>query len=670
MPTQSAESPNKRCHVTAAEVRVSLPVIGSAKAPVIKRSRNAPLRAAVLIGVHLLIVGHVIHYWIAGRTLSPVEPSESMYAIELGQINAGAIFFALSILATLVFGRFFCGWGCHVVAYQDFCAWLMKKVGVRPRPFRARLLMYIPLGLAFYMFAWQSVRRTLFEWAAFARCVDRWPDVLTFVVGVKPGAYPAVSNHLMTAEFWKTFPGPVFAVLTVLVCGFGAVYFLGGKGFCTYGCPYGGFFGVADRFAAGRIRVTDVCEQCGHCTATCTSNVRVHEEVKLYGMVVDPGCMKCMDCISVCPNDALYFGFGKLPPSPVETNAGRTAPSGRNYDVTLLQEIVMLIVFLGTTMAVRGLYDGPPLLMSVALGVMTAFAALQLWRLFREPTVRIQNLRLKTAGRLGGSGRVFVAMSAAWLAFVVHSGFVQWHRTLGTHYLNLTEAGDEVFSPDGFDPSAYSPRHARAAEASFRHFKLADRWGVFDTDDVKRGLTWLHLLHGEDASAERRLREAIALTPNSPTLHEHLVAVQLKRGDAAGAIESMRTLLTVRPPTPSDHARLAGLLLGQERWDEAVAEYRACLALQPAAAEVRYNLGGLLGRIGRFDEAVDELRRADALAPNGMETQLELAIALAGAGRIADAVRTLEQARTINPDDPRPDQYLATLREQSPADRR
>ena len=28
-------------------------------------------------------------------------------------------------------------------------------------------------------------------------------------------------------------------------------------------------------------------------------------------MVVDQGCMKCMDCVSVCPNDALYFGFGK-----------------------------------------------------------------------------------------------------------------------------------------------------------------------------------------------------------------------------------------------------------------------------------------------------------------------------------------------------------------------
>ena len=28
-------------------------------------------------------------------------------------------------------------------------------------------------------------------------------------------------------------------------------------------------------------------------------------------MVVDPGCMKCLDCVSVCPMNALYFGLGK-----------------------------------------------------------------------------------------------------------------------------------------------------------------------------------------------------------------------------------------------------------------------------------------------------------------------------------------------------------------------
>ena len=60
-----------------------------------------------------------------------------------------------------------------------------------------------------------------------------------------------------------------------------------------------------------RIRVTDACAGCGHCTAVCTSNVRVHEEVRDYGMVVDSGCMKCLDCVSVCPNDALYYGAGR-----------------------------------------------------------------------------------------------------------------------------------------------------------------------------------------------------------------------------------------------------------------------------------------------------------------------------------------------------------------------
>ena len=115
----------------------------------------------------------------------------------------------------------------------------------------------------------------------------------------------------MTTNFWQTFPSVAVAIPFLFICGFMTVYFLGQKGFCTYACPYGGFFGLADKFSPGKIRVTDACNQCGHCTATCTSNVLVHAEVKQYGMVVDPGCMKCMDCISVCPNDALYFGFGK-----------------------------------------------------------------------------------------------------------------------------------------------------------------------------------------------------------------------------------------------------------------------------------------------------------------------------------------------------------------------
>ena len=183
----------------------------------------------------------------------------------------------------------------------------------------------------------------------------------------------------MTDAFWKTFPGPLFAVLTFLVCGFAAVYFLGAKGFCTYGCPYGALFAAADRLAPGRILVSDACSQCGHCTATCTSNVLVHDEVRRFGRVVDPGCMKCLDCVSVCPENALRFGFGR--PSLFGPKAAKPGP--RVYNLSLSEELFVAAVALAATLAFRGLYDGPPLLMAVGLGGITGFIALQLSRLDR-----------------------------------------------------------------------------------------------------------------------------------------------------------------------------------------------------------------------------------------------------------------------------------------------
>src|SRR5262245_33716410 len=230
------------CHVAVPTDDPLLPVIGRGPLERVRKSKRGPWRAAVLVTVHAIIALHITHFVLKGRTLSPVEPSESMYAIELGYVNAGVIFFAVTLLGTLVFGRFFCGWGCHILALQDLCAALLRRAGIRPRPLRSRLLVFVPGVTAAYMFLWRPLRAA---WLAKA-----------------PG--PGFTNHLMTTQFWATFPGPVVAVLTFLVCGFAAVYFLGSKGFCTYGCPYGALFGVADRLAPGRILVSDACEGCGH----------------------------------------------------------------------------------------------------------------------------------------------------------------------------------------------------------------------------------------------------------------------------------------------------------------------------------------------------------------------------------------------------------------------
>src|SRR5207237_889201 len=108
---------------------------------------------------------------------------------------------------------------------------------------------------------------------------------------------------------------------------------------------------------------------CGHCTATCTSNVLVHAEVKQFGMVVDPGCMKCMDCISVCPNDALYFGFGK--PAAVAPKS-----MAKSYSLSWPEEIVGAVVFLASFLAVWDVYQLVPMLMALGCAAITTFLAL------------------------------------------------------------------------------------------------------------------------------------------------------------------------------------------------------------------------------------------------------------------------------------------------------
>ncbi|HEX9792734.1 MAG TPA: 4Fe-4S binding protein, partial [Planctomycetota bacterium] len=349
--------------------------------PRIRPSRSGRRRAFVLGGVHLLLFAHLLHWWWSGRTLTPLEPSEGMEFSKQGVVNAGLLFFAAAGLSTLVFGRYFCGWACHLVALQDLCRWMLLKVGIRPKPLRSRALLWVPAGAFLYMFVWPLLYRS---WVG---------DDL----GVR-------AVHLTTTSFWATFPGPIVAVVTFLVCGFAAVYFLGAKGFCTYACPYGALFGAVDRFAPGRIRVTDACEGCGHCTAVCSSNVVVHAEVRDFGMVVDPGCMKCMDCVSVCPNDALYFGFGR----PAAFAAPRVAvPSVRKAEHGWREEAALGALFLLAFTAFRGLYGVVPFLLALGLGAIVACLALQALRMIYRRDVRLARWVLKSGGRLRPAGRCF-----------------------------------------------------------------------------------------------------------------------------------------------------------------------------------------------------------------------------------------------------------------------
>jgi polyferredoxin len=606
---------------------IQSPRTGRSRSPQsgIRKSKTSRWRATVLILVNLLMAAHFMQWRITGRTVSPIEPSETMYTLQHGAINAGFVFFGLAILATLVLGRFVCGWGCHILALQDLCGWMLKKIGITPRPFRSRLLVYVPLTAALYMFVWPTVRRLLFS-------PEHGPVI------------PKFTNHLVTDNFWATFPSVGVAIPFLIICGFVTVYFLGQKGFCTYACPYGGFFGLADKLSPLRIRVTDACNQCGHCTATCTSNVLVHAEVKAHKMVVDAGCMKCMDCISVCPNDALYLGFGK----PGITASKSPAPS-KHYSLTWPEEILGGLVFLGSFLALRDVYGMVPFLMALGCAAVTTFLALKTWRLFRTNDVFFHRFALKSNGRIQMAGWAFVGCAVVWIGLNAHSGWIRYHEFAGNRAFQKIRIPDELALAK-INPAPWlSPMEKENVLAGERHLQAASNYGLFTSPGTLSKLAWLEYLSGDAERSVRLLGQAAEHQKGQARAlsfyYRGAILNRLHRYQEAEA--SLDQALAER-----EDLILAREQKGESLWllgrkQEAIAVWTGAIERNPRLALTGNFLAGAARSLGRFGEAAAYEKQADAATPDDALYHWMLAQRLDNLGMSELARKHFQRAREL-----------------------
>ncbi len=473
-----------------------------AAAPV-RRRNYARWRAATLVGVHVLIGIHIAHWLIAGRSLAPLEFNEVVYTLEAGLVTAGFLLMATAVLATAVVGRFFCGWACHLLALQDLCAWLLEKVGIAGKPIRSRVLRTAPWIVMGYMFLWPQLVRLL-----------QGRPAPTLHVAGSDEAWAS----FVTDAFWRNLPGPWITGLTFLICGFVIVYLLGSRAFCLDACPYGAVFALADRIAPGRIRLRGGCTDCGRCTAACQSGIWVHEEVQRFGNVVDPACLRDLDCVAACPEGALSFGFGR--PSMLSSLV-RQDRKPHGFHWSLGEDLLAGGVMLAAILTFRGLYETVPFLMAVGIGCGAAALTVLSLRLWRAQNLTWRRWSLRRGGRLTRTGVAVVGAIFVLLVFGIESAWVRWHEVRGA----AAFAAARVAMADGSKDAVRS-----AIGSALAHHRAVEQWGLWNPVSHDRRLASLYALSGNAVAAEPHLRRILLVDADDHEARLRLVSALAATG--------------------------------------------------------------------------------------------------------------------------------------------
>ncbi len=194
----------------------------------------------------------------------------------------------LTIAATLVFGRVWCGWICPLGAILE----LFGPKGTRKMRSWFRQIKYLILI-------------TILLMAAFGSLAFMYFDPITILVR---GVADPISVVMSIIEV----PGikGVTLVSAILLAAVLLLNVIEKRFWCRYLCPLGALIGLGSKFSWIRRRVNEAsCVKCGDCVKTCPMGAINPETIKH-----DPAeCIMCMDCTAPCPKTAITFGRQPTP---------------------------------------------------------------------------------------------------------------------------------------------------------------------------------------------------------------------------------------------------------------------------------------------------------------------------------------------------------------------
>lgn len=191
-----------------------------------------------------------------------------------------------TVPATVLVGRFFCGFFCSFGAVQDLL-WLGSHrlralfPGKRNLKKADRIFRFAKYAVLFYfiIFIWSGVTavKTAGPWQVFGQYVS---------FGHWPGLKPLLS---------------VGGVLLLLIF-IGSLFVQ--RFFCRYFCPMGAIYSLISQASFLKIdKPREECGKCHLCTSKCTMGMDLTKKDRIAG----GECISCQKCVSWCPKGNAHF---------------------------------------------------------------------------------------------------------------------------------------------------------------------------------------------------------------------------------------------------------------------------------------------------------------------------------------------------------------------------
>jgi len=205
----------------------------------------------------------------------------------------------VTIILTIVFGRFFCGWVCPFGALHQFVGYLGNRRKKTARKIqlnkyrKAQCIKYFILIFFLFMAAFPSLAVTLQT-----GLLDPIPLVTrSFNLLLLPIFDRAANFVSVTARFYEGAWLILVIFLTAIL-----LNLLIPRFYCRFICPLGALFAIISRFAIWRIgKKQSECSNCRLCDKACEGACEPSGSIRISE------CVLCFNCRDDCPDELLAY---------------------------------------------------------------------------------------------------------------------------------------------------------------------------------------------------------------------------------------------------------------------------------------------------------------------------------------------------------------------------